>query len=166
MKELLNVNMESSEITEEWVRKHYNVQKERKTTTRDVSASIGLSDYNTEIDGRHSYDKFFDLLKDVVDAHILRTIVNTGIRCNEKDIKIELELDTDYWFESTTTYIYVYITYKHTETVKEAIKRLITTNKRALTALKRKTKKKNALVEKINKMPDTERKELLAELSA
>ena len=164
MANLLHIKMESSDINEEWVRANFNLSKERKTTTKSIGSTMDVDDFAYDFHPV-GYDRFFDILKNQVDAHILKLIVNNNITCAEKFIKIELEMSTSNWYGDSDPSIYINVEWRHRETNAEVIKRLITTNKRALTALKRKTKKKVALVDKINKLPEAERKELLAQIS-
>ena len=162
MTNILNTNMDSSDINEEWVRANFNLSKERQTKTMSTGVTMDVDEQPFGFT-MVSYDRFFDILQNQVDAHILKLIVKHNITCAEKFIKIKLEMTTSNWYGEGDPSIYIDLEWRHRETNAEVIKRLITNNKRALTALKRKTKKKNDLVDKINKMPDAERKELPAQ---
>ena len=163
MNELLNINMDSSEIDEAWIRKHYNLPKERKTSARSIGHTVNVDEQAFNF-APVDYDKFFNILKDIIDANILHLIVENNITCTEKNIKIQLELSSSDWYGETEPSVYITIDWTHTETHKDIIKRLIGTNKRALTVLKRKKVKKNDLASKIKKLSAADREELLASL--
>ena len=161
--ELLNINMESSDIDATWVRSRYILASERKTSTRTYSRTANLNDamfgYKPV-----PYDKFFDIVKDSVDITLLRIIVDNNITCSEKQIKVQLEMTNQGWYDEFEPAIDVLVEWKHKETIAEVIKRLITTNKRALSAMKRKAKNQDKLAQKIKNMSAAERaalKELL-----
>jgi hypothetical protein len=151
--------MESSDIDEDWVRANFNPAKERKTMTRVISKTVDIDEWSFGY-GTVEYNKFFDILKNFVDAHILQLIVKENITCAEKDINIELEMTTSNWYGDAESSICIFIEWVHRETIAEVIKRLISSNKRALTALKRKTKKQNKLADQIKKMSSADRNEL------
>jgi len=159
MNESLNTTMDSSDINEDWVRKHYNLAKERKTMTISVIGTVEIDDqaFNYK---RVKYCQFFDILKTIVDVNILNLIVKHNITCAEKDINVELELSTNDWYGESENTINIYLSWKYKETNIDVVKRLITKNRRSLTALKRKEKKHNAMAEKIKKMSEKERQEL------
>lgn len=159
MSELLNVNMESSEINEEWVRKHFNLSKERKTTERSTGKTFDIDDQPFGY-ASVPYERFFDILQNQVDARVLHLIVKNNITCAEKFIKINLEMSTANWYGDSDPAIYIDIAWRQRETNAEVIKRLITSNKRALTTLKRKSKAQNKMADKIKNMSKEEREAL------
>jgi hypothetical protein len=163
MKELLNINMESSDIDETWVRSNYILAAERKTSTRTAGRNATLNDAMFGY-GLVPYDKFFDIIKSAVDIKLLQIIVDNNITCTEKQIKVQMEMTNEGWYDEFEPAIYLVVEWKHKETIAEVIKRLITTNKRALTAMKRKAKNQDKLAQKIKNMSAADRaalKELL-----
>lgn len=164
MKEVqLHVGMESSDIDEAWVREHYDVARQRKTSHRTASATAEIDERPFNY-GPVPYDQFFGILKNIVDAHVLQIIVRNNITCAEKDIKISLEMSASDWYGDSEPSVYILVDYKHRETVDEVVRRLMSTNKRKLTAKKKSVKKQKGLLETINKLPVKEREALLAQL--